>query len=124
MTRCSPTLLTVLLAFGLSGGALAQKKDDKKEEPKPAAGGEETFTVEESTDEKPAEETPPVEEFTVEETVKPVSKEETALAESHVSWQDIVVVKRKPFLKMNRLELTPMVARTLNDNMIKHIAVV
>jgi len=39
-----------------------------------------------------------------------------------VSWQDIMVVKRKPFLKMNRLELMPMFAMTLNDNMIQHYA--
>jgi outer membrane beta-barrel protein len=40
--------------------------------------------------------------------------------ETAVSWQDIVVVTRKTFLKMNRLELVPMVQITLNDNMIRH----
>jgi outer membrane beta-barrel protein len=49
------------------------------------------------------------------ETGKPEEKPETA-----VSWQDIVVVTRKTFLKANRLELVPMIQITLNDNMIRH----
>ena len=39
-----------------------------------------------------------------------------------ISWQDIVVVIRKPFLKVRRTELTPFVATTMNDNMIQHYA--
>jgi outer membrane beta-barrel protein len=39
-----------------------------------------------------------------------------------VSWQDVVVVVRKPFLKDGRLELMPSWAITLNDNMIRHHA--
>jgi outer membrane beta-barrel protein len=46
---------------------------------------------------------------------KPEEKPEAA-----VSWQDIVVVTRKTFLKANRLELVPMIQITLNDNMIRH----
>src|SRR6266540_800115 len=42
------------------------------------------------------------------------------LGETRGSWQDIVVVVRKPFLKMNRLELMPSVGITINDNMIQH----
>lgn len=37
-----------------------------------------------------------------------------------VSWADIVTVVRKPFLKLRRYELMPMVSTTLNDNMIRH----
>jgi outer membrane beta-barrel protein len=37
-----------------------------------------------------------------------------------VSWQDIVVVIRKPFLKLHRVELFPMVGVTMNDNIIRH----
>jgi len=44
------------------------------------------------------------------------------LTETRGSWQDIVVVVRKPFLKMNRLELMPGAGVTLNDNMIRHYA--
>jgi outer membrane beta-barrel protein len=37
-----------------------------------------------------------------------------------ISWSDIVTVIRKPFLKLKRTELNPMVATTMNDNMIRH----
>jgi len=37
-----------------------------------------------------------------------------------ISWKDILVVVRKPFLKVGRTELMPFVATTLNDNMITH----
>jgi outer membrane beta-barrel protein len=37
-----------------------------------------------------------------------------------VSWQDITVVIRKPFLKLHRVELFPMVGVTMNDNIIRH----
>lgn len=37
-----------------------------------------------------------------------------------VSWKDIVVVVRKPFLKVRRTELYPFVGITMNDNMIRH----
>jgi len=40
-----------------------------------------------------------------------------------LSWQDILVVVRKPFLKARRTELLPMVATTLNDNMVRHYAI-
>jgi len=39
-----------------------------------------------------------------------------------VSWQDIVVVMRKPFLKIRRTDLMPFLATTMNDNMIRHYA--
>jgi outer membrane beta-barrel protein len=37
-----------------------------------------------------------------------------------LSWKDILVVVRKPFLKSHRTELSPFVGTTLNDNMIRH----
>ena len=37
-----------------------------------------------------------------------------------LSWEDILVVVRKPFLKSGRTELYPMVGTTMNDNMIRH----
>jgi outer membrane beta-barrel protein len=39
-----------------------------------------------------------------------------------VSWQDIVVVVRKPFLKLKRTELFPFVGVTMNDNVIRHFS--
>lgn len=50
---------------------------------------------------------------------QPVKGDE-ALTDKRVSWQDIVVVVRKPFLKVSRLELLPMWAVTMNDNIIQH----
>src|SRR5215470_676771 len=40
-----------------------------------------------------------------------------------LSWSDIVVVVRKPFLKLHRTELYPYVGTTMNDNMIRHYTV-
>jgi len=40
-----------------------------------------------------------------------------------LSWKDIVVVVRKPFLKVRRTELFPFVGITMNDNMIRHEAI-
>ena len=40
-----------------------------------------------------------------------------------LSWEDIVVVVRKPFLKSHRTELYPMVGTTMNDNMVRHYSV-
>ena len=37
-----------------------------------------------------------------------------------ISWKDIIVVIRKPFLKLHRVELNPFVGVTMNDNMITH----
>ena len=48
------------------------------------------------------------------------TKKETG--EYRVSWKDIVVVIRKPFLKVGRWEVMPMLATTMNDNMVRHVA--
>jgi outer membrane beta-barrel protein len=42
------------------------------------------------------------------------------LSDYRVSWRDIVTVIRKPFLKLKRTELRPIVATTMNDNIIRH----
>jgi outer membrane beta-barrel protein len=47
----------------------------------------------------------------------------TPIKKTPLSWQDIVVVIRKPFLKVRRYELNPFVGTTMNDNMIRHYAV-
>ncbi len=41
---------------------------------------------------------------------------------STASWQDIVVVPRKAFLKGGRLELAPFTGISINDNLIRHYA--
>jgi len=40
-----------------------------------------------------------------------------------LSWQDILVVVRKPFLKVRRTELLPFVGTTMNDNMVRHYTI-
>lgn len=47
-------------------------------------------------------------------------KTEGPLGDYRVAWQDIVVVIRKPFLKVRRWDLQPMLSTTMNDNMIRH----
>jgi outer membrane beta-barrel protein len=47
----------------------------------------------------------------------------TQVKRTPLSWQDIVVVVRKPFLKSRRWELLPYVGTTMNDNMIRHYTV-
>ncbi len=42
------------------------------------------------------------------------------LKKTPISWKDIIVVIRKPFLKVRRTELNPFVGITMNDNMIRH----
>jgi outer membrane beta-barrel protein len=44
----------------------------------------------------------------------------TAVKKTPLSWQDIVVVVRKPFLKSHRTEFYPFVGTTMNDNIIRH----
>jgi outer membrane beta-barrel protein len=40
-----------------------------------------------------------------------------------LSWKDILVVVRKPFLKARRAELYPFVGTTMNDNMVRHYTI-
>ena len=46
-----------------------------------------------------------------------------AVRKTPLSWEDIVVVIRKPFLKQRRTELYPFVGTTMNDNMVRHYTV-
>jgi outer membrane beta-barrel protein len=45
------------------------------------------------------------------------------VARTPLSWKDILVVVRKPFLKSRRTELYPYVGTTMNDNMVRHYTV-
>lgn len=48
-------------------------------------------------------------------------KADIALGENRVSWQDIVTVVRKPFLKVGRIQFLPTWGVTMNDNIIRHL---
>ncbi|MDX2088217.1 MAG: outer membrane beta-barrel domain-containing protein [Kofleriaceae bacterium] len=47
----------------------------------------------------------------------------TDVKRTPLSWKDILVVVRKPFLKSGRTELFPMFGTTLNDNMVRHYSI-
>lgn len=49
-------------------------------------------------------------------------KVDAKVGDYKVSWQDIVTVIRKPFLKIRRWDLIPMLATTMNDNMVRHVS--
>lgn len=48
-------------------------------------------------------------------------KGDRKLSETRIAWSDILVVVRKPFLKVSRLELLPTWGVTMNDNIIQHV---
>jgi outer membrane beta-barrel protein len=63
------------------------------------------------------------------ETVTPGGEESLSLtpeakakAPTTLSWQDIVVVPRKAFLKGGRFEFAPLAGVSINDNLIRHYA--
>jgi outer membrane beta-barrel protein len=128
MRRYSFTI-TAIAAVLLSSTALAQ----------PAGGGEDEVEIDEpaTPDEGAEGEGEPEIEIEPEEAQGDLAADSAALAETdaqaeqalktegplgdyRVSWQDIVVVIRKPFLKVSRWELQPMLSTTMNDNMIRH----
>ena len=130
-------LVAVLGTCFLASSAYAQKKPDKQpttEEEEP----EMTFDEDEAANPKPDEDAPTapeegdepaqpelpggpdIDEAGVNE-AKPLKADEKLSEDARVSWQDIVVVVRKPFLKVGRVELLPTWGVTMNDNMIQHV---
>lgn len=121
-----PILALALVTYASAGRAWAQEEDEP----------EMTFEEDDLGEEQPEGEGEPEDEpepggdldtdlsFEGGGDDKPVKGDtgDVKLGESRVSWQDIVVVVRKPFLKVNRLELLPQWSVTMNDNIIQHIA--
>jgi outer membrane beta-barrel protein len=111
--------------------ATAQPKNDKKDKPAAAAAGPEIEI--DPTDTKPAAGTDPGEidmdpnkQGDLNADLNAADATETAkangpLVKTPLSWSDIRVVVRKPFLKQKRTELLPMLSTTVNDNMIRHV---
>jgi outer membrane beta-barrel protein len=98
------------------GGEIEMNADDKK----PAGKGSEVNPDEiEMDQEKPADLQQDI--ALPEQNATAVTN--TAVKRTPLSWQDIVVVVRKPFLKSRRTELLPYVGTTMNDNMIRHYTV-
>src|ERR1700690_191525 len=93
----------------------------------PAAGTGETADDKASEAEAPATEAPEVKKDELpdlsDEVKEAASEKEEAAAVASAarrSWEDIVVVPRKAFLKGGRVELAPFSAISINDAMIRH----
>ena len=97
MTRTAIGLLTTLVSVGF--GLAAQAQTEPTAAPEPAT-------------------TPPTEPAPGEPAPAAATGEQTAAPRK--SWEDIVVVPRKAFLKGGRLELAPFTGITLNDVLIRH----
>lgn len=125
-------VLASLFVLGVASPALAQKKKDAAKAA-PAKGGEEEIELEDSATPSPPsgegeielEEDKPIEgdleldqQGNTDPSIGPVKA--GPVTRTPISWKDILVVIRKPFLKLHRIELSPFVATTMNDNMIRH----
>jgi outer membrane beta-barrel protein len=138
MRSIVPKILVIALLCFTGSSALAQKKPSKeKEKAAPAArpAKEDEIELEDSATPDAA---PPAGEDGIEleeDTVKEGDLEAdqsalnsgdaptvkvTPVTRTPISWKDILVVIRKPFLKVRRYELMPFVGTTMNDNMLRH----
>jgi outer membrane beta-barrel protein len=121
-----------MLCFGIAG---AQPKKPAPDPKQPAPKPEDE--IEMSGEEKPNTQVNP-DEIEMDGGEKPAGDLEADMAKAEananvvkageirktpLSWEDIVVVVRKPFLKVRRTELYPFVGTTMNDNMIRHYTV-
>jgi outer membrane beta-barrel protein len=101
MTRTAIGLLTTLVTVGYGAAAQAQTE--------PATAPAEPTTL--PADPAPGEPATP-----------PAAGDAQQAPSRSKSWEDIVVVPRKAFLKGGRLELAPFSSITLNDVLIRHYA--
>lgn len=122
--RTAKKLLTIfaLVVMTTTAQAQAPESDDEVEIEDPEVEGE---GDEPEIEIEPEEAQGDLEADSAELAVSDAAAEETLktegpLGEYRVAWQDIVVVIRKPFLKVRRWEMQPMLSTTMNDNMIRH----
>ena len=126
LLAAATTFWTASLATSV---ALAQPKTDKKDkpvdageiemdpaDPPPADGGGDTGEI----DMDPNKQGDLAADIAAADNTGPV-KASGPVTKTPLSWSDIRVVVRKPFLKQKRWELLPMVSTTANDNMIRHV---
>jgi outer membrane beta-barrel protein len=127
---------SVVLLVGLAslllgaGTAMAQPKKapPPKEAPKKDPGGEIDMSQPDPGEidmSKPDTPAPPgdLEKDMAAAEQKNLAVKSGPVRKTPLSWEDIVVVVRKPFLKSKRTELYPYVGTTMNDNMIRHYTV-
>jgi outer membrane beta-barrel protein len=138
MKRTAISLFVWLAICGWAGPGHAKKGGGAKAAPAPAAEEEAAPAADDKTggaaDEKAApadaagdKEGAGSESLDTDETKTGGKTEEgepeaKATRPTTLSWQDIVVVERKDFLKSGRLELVPFTGVSVNDNLIRHYA--
>ena len=135
ITSLGTASISALAALALlAGTASAQPRGrTPAPAPAPAPGGDDEIEMEgDDGDTKPADDDIIIEgddqgdgkdlEADLANTTSDAVKADTDRAVRPVSWSDIVVVMRKPFLKLKRIDVMPFLATTMNDNMIRHYA--
>ena len=121
MKRPAICLSVCLALLGWAATGHAKRGGGKAAAPAAAEGGE----AAEGGD-KAKEGAPATESLDTSEDQAPVKVEEeitgpkTQRPTTTLSWQDIVVVPRKAFLKGGRAEFAPLAGMTVNDNLIRH----
>ena len=109
LVLANPGLAAAAEASAAPAGETAEEKSSEAEAPAPA-----TEAPEAKKDELP--------DLSDEVKEAATQKEEAASegASTRLSWEDIVVVPRKAFLKRHRFELAPFTAISINDSMVRH----
>ena len=130
------TTVAVLALVAGATVAQAQPRRGQPPTPTPAPGGDDEIEMEgdEGDTAPPPSDDPEIEmegdvpegerdlEADLANTTSDAIKADTDRVVRQVAWNDIVVVMRKPFLKLKRVDLMPFLATTMNDNMIRHFA--
>ena len=130
------SLLIVAHGVALTSTSFAQgKKDNKAPAPAPTAGsdkaaGDEGIEIDEpkpddsGTIDMEEEEKPQASlEADLNATDQTAVVKAGPVKKTPLSWKDILVVVRKPFLKVRRTELNPFTSVSMNDNMIRHYTI-
>jgi outer membrane beta-barrel protein len=121
MKRLALGLVVILANLSVAKSSLAA--DEPEAVPPEPAGGENApaDTGPEITPDLDLSEIPGSEELGIAPTTPADEKKASDLAKARRrSWEDIVVVPRKAFLKKSRVEIAPFAGITLNDPLIRH----
>jgi outer membrane beta-barrel protein len=136
MRTIGKSFLVVALGIALTSVAGAEPKKDNKA-PAPAGGGsaapagDDGIEMDEppKTDdgnidmEEPAEQPAGSLEAELNATDQVTAVKSGPVKKTPISWKDILVVVRKPFLKVRRTELNPYTGVSMNDNMVRHYTI-
>ena len=133
------SVLVVVLGMAMASTAVAQPKKDDKKPAAPAAGAPKGGAAPAGDEGIEIDEPKPADDGTIdmEQEEKPQGSLEADLQATEqvtavktgpvkktpLSWKDILVVVRKPFLKLRRTELYPFTSVSMNDNMITHYTI-